>query len=106
MDPTNEKLQLAVEDVEKQAARLVKLEAGLSDRAGELCGTPCREVVDTSGSTVCAVTWVEGCEDAAPPEGFAPEATVAELCELSCAFYSLQRSAATVNQPQAAATAA
>lgn len=99
MDPANEKLKLAVEDVEKQAARLVKHEEGLLDRAGDLCGTPCREVVDTSGYTICAVTWMEGCGDAAAPEGFTPESTVAELCELSCAFYSLRRSAARTDQP-------
>jgi hypothetical protein len=101
MDPANERLRLAVNDVEKQAARLAKQEEGLLDRAGELCGTPCRDIVDTSGYTVCAVTWREGCGDAAAPEGFTADAAVAELCELSCAFYSLP-----MDQPDAAATAA
>mmetsp|Transcript_16501 Transcript_16501/g.50247 ORF Transcript_16501/g.50247 Transcript_16501/m.50247 type:complete len:105 (+) Transcript_16501:1457-1771(+) len=91
MDPKNDKLRKAVEDVEKQAALLTKAEEGLSDRAVELCGTPCRDVVDTSGYNVCAVTWREGCGDVAPPQGFSADSIVGELCELSCAFYLLRQ---------------
>ena len=43
--------------------------------------------VRVRGAQVCAITWREGCADAAPPEGFTAESTVADLCRRSCIFY-------------------
>ena len=60
---------------------------------GQLCGTPCQDLVDSAGTAVCASTWREGCgEDEPPPAGFGPDASVAELCSLSCAWYTFQHS--------------
>ena len=65
-----------------------------ADRVADLCGTPCPEVVDASGTAVCAISWRDGCgDDAPPPDGFGADAPVAELCELSCAFYTMQQGA-------------
>jgi len=97
MAPNSEKVRAAVEDVRRQAAALARVEAGLEDRAAEVCGTPCRDVVDTSGYAVCAVSWADGCGDAPPPDGFSAASRVADLCERTCAFYLL-RSGAVVDE--------
>ena len=45
------------------------------------------------GTAVCASTWREGCrEEEPPPPGFGADASVAELCSLSCAWYTFQHS--------------
>jgi hypothetical protein len=66
----------------------------LADAVPDVCGTPCRDVVDASGVGVCAVTWAQGCGDAPPPDGFAPSSTVGQMCARACAFYNLQRAGA------------
>ena len=59
--------------------------------SGQLCGTPCQDLVDSAGTAVCASTWREGCgEDEPPPAGFSADANVAKLCSLSCAWYVFQ----------------
>lgn len=106
MNPKNEALKASLADMEERAAELETFQVGLSNQAGELCGTPCQDVVDTSGYAICDVTWAGGCgEETPPPEGFTPESTVAELCSHACAFYQLERKrqqAATANAKQAA----
>ena len=93
MSPKNEELKSSLVEMERRAAELEELQSGLTNAAGELCGTPCQDVVDTSGFSVCGITWSDGCGDAAPPEGFTPESKVGELCAHACALYSLMRKA-------------
>ena len=88
MDPKNEKLATSLTQMSERAEELSSYAHGLTDQVGELCGTPCQDVVDTSGYTVCAITWSDGCGDAPPPEGFEASSTVAQMCAKSCAFYS------------------
>ena len=88
--PNNEKLKASLQGMRENAAIVEAASEGLVDAAGELCGTPCQEVVDVSGITACAVTWEVGCGDAEPPAGFTAASTVAELCSKACAFYSHQ----------------
>ena len=72
----------------------------------DLCGTPCQEVVDTSGvERVCSITWADGCGDAPPPPGFTAESTVAELCYRACAFYNWQQQEAASQATKRTGTA-
>ena len=71
------------------AAVQAYVEAGaVSNAVAEMCGTPCQDIIDTSGVwNVCGITWADGCGDAEPPAGFTPTSRVSELCGLSCAYY-------------------
>ena len=73
-----------------QAEQLRAYAEGMANAASELCGTPCQDVIDGSGTAVCSMTWGEGCGDEPPPSGFSAASTVAELCSLSCAYFSIQ----------------
>jgi hypothetical protein len=80
-----------------QAGALLAFSEGKTNQVdlveGKLCGTPCQDLVDSAGTAVCASTWREGCgEEAPPPAGFSADASVAELCSLSCAWYTFQHS--------------
>ena len=94
MSPKNEKLKASLEEMGERATALEEKSKDWVDAAGELCGTPCQDVVDTSGYRVCSITWADGCGDATPPDGFTPASTVAELCSKSCSFYTLERTQA------------
>ena len=80
-----------------QAEALLAFSEGKTNQVdlveGKLCGTPCQDLVDSVGTAVCASTWREGCgEEAPPPAGFGADASVADLCSLSCAWYTFQHS--------------
>jgi len=80
-----------------QAEALLAFSEGKTNQVdlveGKLCGTPCQDLVDSVGTAVCASTWREGCgEEEPPPAGFGADASVAELCSLSCAWYTFQHS--------------
>jgi len=64
---------------------------GAEDAVADLCGTPCQNVIDGAGYTVCAITWADGCGELPPPQGFTAQSTVAELCRKACAFYAWGR---------------
>lgn len=89
MDPKNEKLSTSLAQMAERAEELTNFSEKMSDALSDLCGTPCQDVVDAAGYTVCAITWADGCGDAPPPEGFDVSSTVAEMCAKSCAFYTL-----------------
>ena len=64
------------------------LAADWTDAAADgLCGTPCREVVDSGGFRVCMIKWEDGCPDDEPPAGFEKTSLVGDLCRRTCAFY-------------------
>jgi hypothetical protein len=85
--PDNERLRDAIGPMTAKAEAVEKATAGDVNAAGDVCGTPCQDVVDASGTAACAVTWATGCGEAPPPPGFTGESTVAELCRRSCAVY-------------------
>ena len=91
MDPANEKLKSALAEMASTAEALAAKQEAMENAVGELCGTPCQEVVDTSGVAACAATWVQGCGEEPPPAGFTPASTVAELCAHACAFHLFTR---------------
>ena len=64
--------------------------AGDANAVADVCGTPCQDVVDASGTGACAVTWAQGCGDTPPPDGFSADATVEALCPLACAAYTFR----------------
>mmetsp|Transcript_42825 Transcript_42825/g.138918 ORF Transcript_42825/g.138918 Transcript_42825/m.138918 type:complete len:81 (-) Transcript_42825:155-397(-) len=76
--------------MEQSAARLAAASDSLRDAVHSVCGTPCRDVVDASGTGVCAVTWAQGCGDTPPPDGFSADATVEALCPLACAAFTFR----------------
>ena len=81
-------------------------QTGTKNAVDDLCGTPCQEVVDTSGVwSVCAITWSDGCGEETPPDGFSAESTVASLCGHACAFYSYTLESAKAAKAKAAAEA-
>ena len=91
-------LLLIATGMQQQAEALLAFSEGRVNQVdlleGKLCGTSCQDLVDGSGTAVCASTWREGCgEEAPPPAGFGADASVAELCSLSCAWYTFQHSA-------------
>ena len=71
----------------KGAEELEEAAAGLEDSVDDLCGSPCQDVVDSAGYRVCAITWADGCGEAAPPTGFTASSAVWQLCERACAYY-------------------
>jgi len=87
MKPSDAKLKASLEEMRSTAAKVEAYSVGMSNALTELCGTPCQDVIDASGISVCAISWADGCGDAPPPDGFSAQSTVAELCGLSCAFY-------------------
>jgi tetratricopeptide (TPR) repeat protein len=91
MSPTNAKLQQSLVDMEAQAGRVEAFTTGATNAVADLCGTPCADVVDASGTNVCAISWADGCgAEVPPPSGFTATSTVAQLCRQSCAFYVAQ----------------
>ena len=70
------------------------------------CLPSAQDVVDTSGVSVCGITWADGCGDATPPDGFKPESTVAELCSKACAFYAMQQLEAEKAKAESASNSA
>jgi len=92
-DPSNAKLAASVTDTMEKATQMQAAQRSLSNGVDNLCGTPCQEVIDNSGSHVCGISWADGCGDAPPPEGFGAESIVAELCAHACAFYLVQQRA-------------
>mmetsp|Transcript_5507 Transcript_5507/g.18477 ORF Transcript_5507/g.18477 Transcript_5507/m.18477 type:complete len:690 (+) Transcript_5507:2-2071(+) len=90
LTPQDARLARAVESMEQSAARLAAASDSLRDAVHSVCGTPCRDVVDASGTGVCAVTWAQGCGDTPPPDGFSADATVEALCPLACAAYTFR----------------
>jgi len=106
MSPKNEKLKDSRVEMGERAEALEAMAAEMVDAAGELCGTPCQDVVDTSGVSVCGITWADGCGDATPPDGFKPESTVAELCSKACAFYAMQQLEAEKAKAESASNSA
>ena len=98
MKPKDAKLAASLAGMQQQAEALLAFSEGRVNQVdlveGKLCGTSCQDLVDGSGTAVCASTWREGCgEEAPPPAGFGADASVAELCSLSCAWYTFQHSA-------------
>mmetsp|Transcript_55694 Transcript_55694/g.147755 ORF Transcript_55694/g.147755 Transcript_55694/m.147755 type:complete len:214 (+) Transcript_55694:250-891(+) len=87
MSPKNAKLAASLEQMRVGAERLAEAAADFADAVSDVCGTPCRDVVDASGTAVCGVAWRDGCGDAPPPDGFGADSTVAELCQRSCAVH-------------------
>jgi predicted Zn-dependent protease len=67
MSPKNTKLAEALVAMRRGAKTLAEASAAFDDAAGDVCGTPCQEVVDTNTYKICSVTWAEGCGDAVPP---------------------------------------
>jgi len=90
MRPSDEALKTSLVEMEVKAAQVEAAAKAAPNAVADLCGTPCQDVVDGSGTAACAVTWAEGCGDAPPPSGFGAHSTVAELCSASCAFYRMQ----------------
>jgi len=91
MKPSNAALRESLVEMESKAALVEALAAAHPNAVAELCGTPCQDVVDAAGVTVCGITWADGCgEGVAPPEGFNAASTVVELCSSACAFHTLQ----------------
>ena len=89
--PRDAALSASIGQMEAQAAEVEAARAA-ADAVPDLCGSPCQEVVDGAGITVCEITWATGCGDGAPPPaGFGAASTVAELCPRACAFYLHQR---------------
>ena len=85
--PDNERLRDAIAPMEAKAEAVERATAGDVNAVADVCGTPCQDVVDASGTAACAVTWATGCGETPPPPGFTGESTVAELCRRSCAVY-------------------
>lgn len=87
LEPSNERLRDSLGPMATKADAVEAATAGDANAVGDVCGTPCQDVVDASGYAACAVTWAAGCGEVSPPPGFTPESTVAELCRRSCAVY-------------------
>ncbi|KAL1510698.1 hypothetical protein AB1Y20_006993 [Prymnesium parvum] len=95
MSPKNTKLAESLEQMRAGAARLAEAAAGFKNAVDEVCGTPCQDIADASGTAVCGVAWRDGCGEAPPPEGFSDASLVAELCKRSCAVHILNEERAT-----------
>jgi hypothetical protein len=97
MKPKDAKLAASLAGMKQQAEALLAFSEGRVNQVdlveGKLCGTSCQDLVDGAGTAVCAMTWREGCGDESPPAGLGADASVAELCSLSCAWYTFQHSA-------------
>ena len=87
LDPANARLRASLDPMAAKAEAVEAATAGDVNAVGDVCGTPCQDVIDASGYAACAVTWAVGCGEVPPPPGFTPESTVAELCRSSCAVY-------------------
>ena len=85
MSPKNSKLADSLAQMRAGAEQLAEVAASFVNAVDDVCGTPCQDIVDGSGTAVCAVTWAEGCGDVPPPPGFSGESTVGQLCKSSCA---------------------
>ena len=91
IEPSDEKLRASLGPMRARADAIEAATEGVEDGAADVCGTPCRDVVDGSGIAVCAVTWAQGCGDVPAPDGFTAESTVAELCRRACAVFVAQQ---------------
>lgn len=85
INPTNEKLAVALPRLSVNAQDLRRLQTSLTNAVADVCGTYCQELVDTHGILMCGVTWEQGCGDEPPPDGFNAGSTVAQLCAHACA---------------------
>lgn len=88
INPTNNKVRESIGPMTANAQAVETALGGTSDAVADLCGTPCQDVVDGSGYTVCGITWEDGCGELPPPPGFTAQSTVAQLCARACGFYS------------------
>jgi len=103
MSPSDTKLAAALVEMERHAEMVdASAQASKEDAVADLCGTPCQEIVDGSGISVCAITWANGCGKAPPPGGFHSGTTVAELCSRACLAYLVDKQPAAAGQPSLA----
>jgi len=87
LTPTNDKLRASLGPMAANAAAVEAVAATGNDAVTDLCGTPCQDVVDSAGYSVCAITWADGCGEVPPPAGFTAQTLVAQLCHRACSFY-------------------